>query len=112
MGDVLLVDVVEVGVVTKASCGVPRVRLDGWAGSVGPQLAVLLRDGAVDFADAVEDPRMGGEERAAGLLGGLELSGVAAEVDQLAAEFVVARSHDLLPGAVSLGNSRGAGLFG
>jgi hypothetical protein len=57
---------------------------------------------------------MGGEERAASLLGGRELSGVAAEGDQLqlAGEFVVVRSHRLLPGTVSLRGSYGAGLFG
>ena len=108
----LVVDVVEVGVVTDASCLVGRVRLDGGAGRAGPQLVLLVGDDAVDFADAVKDPRLGGEKRAAVLLSCLELSGVEAEADQLAAEFVVVRSHGLLPGAIGVSDRYRAALFG
>jgi hypothetical protein len=92
LSDLLVVDVVEVGVVTNASRRVGRIRLRDRASLAGPQLSLLLGDGVVDFADAVEDARMGAEKVAPVLLSGMELSGVAAEADQLADEFVVVRS--------------------
>jgi hypothetical protein len=104
LGDVLMVDVVKVGLVTKAGGSFGRVRLDGWAGLARPQLVLLSAYGVVDFADAVEDPGIGGEEVAAGLLSDFEFSAFAAEADQVPAKLVVMRPHGLLPGAVSLGD--------
>jgi hypothetical protein len=79
LGDLLVVDVVEVGVVPHGRLGSGRLGLDGWASLRGPKLVLLLGDGMLDLGDPDEDCGIGGEEVASGLLGGFEGSGLAAE---------------------------------
>ncbi len=83
----------------------------GWSGLLDRE-SVLLGDGVVELADAVDDVGVGGEEVDAGLLGGFECSGVAAEPVLLHVELVVVGSDGLLPVGFGFGEVDGAGLFG
>jgi hypothetical protein len=78
LGDVLMVDVFEVGVRPNAGSRGGRLQLDVWATLPGTQLVLVVGDGVVEFADAGDDPGLGGDELAAGLLGGFEGSGFTA----------------------------------
>ena len=77
-GDLLVVEVSEVGVVTNGGLQGGPGRLDGSAGLL--DLESLLGNGLVELADAVDDLGVGSEVVGAGLFGGFERSGVAAKL--------------------------------
>jgi hypothetical protein len=71
-GDVLVVDVFQVGVGSDGGLRRGRLPFEGRAGRGGPRLVLLLGDGPVDCGDVGGDFGVVGEELGAGLLGGLE----------------------------------------
>jgi hypothetical protein len=75
-GDVLVVDVFQVGVVSDGGLWRGCLPFEDGAGSGGPHLVLLLGDGPVDCDDAGGDFGVVGEELGAGPLGGLIRPGI------------------------------------
>ena len=71
-------------------------RLDGRSGCLDRK-SLLFGDDVVELGDAADNVGVGGEELSAGLVGGLERSGVADEPVFLDAELFVVGSDGLLP---------------
>ena len=71
-GDVLVVDVFQVGIVSDGGLWRGRLPFEDRAGRGGPRLVLLLGDGPVDCDDAGRNVGVVGEELGAGPLSGLE----------------------------------------